>query len=175
MRNCAGPLSLALFALIAAGCAAAPSKTIVIPANFDRAYDEYHYAPAVRFGDTVIVSGIPAGPGPDYETQVRNMFKRLKSTLEAAGATLDDVVDISTFHTGPTDTKSFTAEYERFMVIHREYFPHGYPAWTAVGTTALLVEGAPVEMRVVAVVGAGKNLKIQRAAKPAAPVEPAKP
>ena len=163
MHSRAGSLSLALVTLLAAGCAAVPSKTIVIPANFDHAYDEYHYAPAVRFGDTVIVSGIPAGPGPDYETQVRNMFKRLKSTLEAAGATLDDVVEIETFHVGAKDTTTFTAEFERFAPIHKEFFPRGHPAWTAVGTTALLVEGAPVEMRAVAVVGTGKNLKIQRA------------
>lgn len=160
MRNAVVPI---LAALLAAGCAAAPSKTIVIPANFDRAYDVYHYAPAVRVGDTVIVSGIPAGPGADYEAQIRAMFVRLKSTLEAAGATLDDVVEIETFHVGAKDTATFTAEFERFAPIHKEFFPHGHPAWTAVGTTALLVEGAPVEMRVVAVVGAGKNLKIQRA------------
>jgi hypothetical protein len=33
-----------------------------------------------------------------------------------------------------------------------------------VGTTALLAEGAPVELRAVAVVGAGKRLVVQRAA-----------
>ncbi|MDC8014875.1 Rid family hydrolase [Tahibacter soli] len=119
MRNAVVPM---LAALLAAGCAAAPSKTIVIPANFDRAYDVYHYAPAVRVGDTVIVSGIPAGPGADYEAQIRAMFVRLKSTLEAAGATLDDVVEIETFHVGAKDATTFTAEFERFAPIHKEFF-----------------------------------------------------
>jgi enamine deaminase RidA (YjgF/YER057c/UK114 family) len=140
----------------------APAKTIVIPPRLERAYDNYHYAPAVRVGDTVIVSGIPAGPGEDYEARVRAMFKHLKTTLEAAGATLDDVVEINTFHVGAKDSPAFQAEFKRFLAIHKEYFTSGYPAWTAVGTTALLADGAPVEMRAVAVIGSGKHLFVQR-------------
>lgn len=158
--------ALLLASLVAACATAPPAKTIVIPPHFDRAYDEYHYAPAVRVGDTVIVSGIPAGPGEDYEARVRTMFKRLEGILKAAGATLDDVVEINTFHREAKDTPAFEAEFERFRRIHAEYFPSNYPAWTAVGTTALLVAGAPVEMRVVAVVGAGKRAVVQRPAAP---------
>ena len=160
------PMLVAL-TLALAGCAAAPEratvgKTIVIPARSDRAYDEYHYAPAVRVGDTVIVSGIPAGPGDTYEARITAMFERLKRTLEAAGATLADVVEINTFHVEVKDTPSFEAEFAKFLAIHKVYFPEGYPAWTAVGTTALLAEGAPVEMRVVAVIGAGKDVRVER-------------
>ena len=156
--------------LLGAGCATAPvpTKTIVIPAGADAAYDTWHYAPAVRVGDTVYVSGIPAGPGDDYDTRIRNMFARLQRTLEAAGASMEDVVEITSFHKEPKDTASFDAEFERFFAIHKEYFPSGYPASTIVGTTALLAEGAPVEMRAVAVVGAGKHLIVQRAKPPAA-------
>lgn len=159
--------TLLVAALALAGCAAAPeratiAKTIVIPARSDRAYDEYHFAPAVRVGDTVIVSGIPAGPGDTYEAKVTAMFERLKRTLEAAGATLADVVEIDTFHAEVKDTPSFEAEFAKFLAVHKVYFPEGYPAWTAVGTTALLAAGAPVEMRVVAVVGAGRNVRIER-------------
>ncbi|HEU4665515.1 MAG TPA: Rid family hydrolase [Dokdonella sp.] len=157
-------------ALLGSGCATAPvpTKTIVIPAGADAAYDTWHYAPAVRVGDTVYVSGIPAGPGDDYDTRIRNMFARLERTLEAAGARMEDVVEITSFHAQPKDTASFDAEFARFFAIHKEYFPSGYPASTMVGTTALLAEGAPVEMRAVAVVGAGKHLVVQRAKPPAA-------
>jgi enamine deaminase RidA (YjgF/YER057c/UK114 family) len=152
-----------------AACATPPAKTIVIPAGQDAAYDQWHYAPAVRVGDTVIVSGIPAGPGDTYEARVRRMFERLKTTLEAAGASMSDVVEITTFHREPKDTKTFDEEFARFQPIHDEYFAGAtYPAWTAVGTTALLAEGAPVEMRAVAIVGSGKNASVQRAPKPPA-------
>jgi enamine deaminase RidA (YjgF/YER057c/UK114 family) len=151
--------------LLGSGCATAPpTKTIVIPAGADAAYDTWHYAPAVRVGDTVYVSGIPAGPGDDYDARIRNMFKRLQRTLEAAGARMEDVVEITSFHRQPKDTTAFDAEFEHFFAIHKEFFPSGYPASTMVGTTALLAEGAPVELRAVAVVGAGKRLVVQRAA-----------
>ena len=155
--------------LLLAACATPPAKTIVIPPGNDAAYDTWHYAPAVRIGDTVIVSGIPAGPGDTYEARVRRMFERLRQTLEAAGASMSDVVEITTFHREPKDTKSFDEEFARFQPIHHEFFGDStYPAWTAVGTTALLAEGAPVEMRAVAVVGSGKGAKVQRAPKAAA-------
>jgi enamine deaminase RidA (YjgF/YER057c/UK114 family) len=158
--------SLALGALAAAAalsaCATAPGRTIVIPAGRDVAYDRYHYAPAVRVGDTVIVSGIPAGLGDTYEAKVTAMFEELERVLAAAGASLADVVEITTFHADVTDTASFEAEFVRFQAIHERFFRDGYPAWTAVGTTALLDERAPVEMRAVAVVGAGRRTRIER-------------
>jgi len=161
----------ALLPLLASGCVVVTDnavgsgtarKTIVIPAGQGEAYDRYHYAPAVRVGDTVIVSGIPAGGPGSYEDQVRRMFERAKKVLEAAGAEMSDVVEINTFHAQPKDSAAFNAEFERFLVLHKEYFPSGYPAWTAVGTTALLAPGAVLEMRLVAVIGAGGKLKVVR-------------
>jgi enamine deaminase RidA (YjgF/YER057c/UK114 family) len=161
-------VALASAALLA-GCAATParspaSKTIVIPAGWDAAYDKYHYAPAVRVGDTVYVSGIPAGRGATYEEKIKNLFERLKQVLEASGASLADVVEIQSFHADVHDSAAFQAEFARFLTLHQVYFPDGYPAWTAVGTTALLSEGAPVEMRAVAVIGAGRQVRVERAA-----------
>ncbi|MDC0671500.1 Rid family hydrolase [Nannocystis radixulma] len=159
-------VTLGLGALLV-GCAAQPlppTKTIIVPAGMDRSYDDYHYAPAVRVGDTVIVSGIPSGPEEDYEAGVRRMFGTLKRTLEDAGATLEDVVELTTFHRNPRDSASFNAEFEIFARIHGEFFREHYPAWSAVGTTALLSPAAAVEMRAVAVVGSGKTARVQRAA-----------
>jgi hypothetical protein len=64
------------------------------------------------------------------------------------------------------DTETFRKEFAELQRIHHEYFPSGYPAWTAVGTTALLAPGAVLEMRVVAIAGAGKNTEVKRAAAP---------
>ncbi len=161
----------AVCASILSGCTTAvktaPDSAIVVPAGREAAYDSYHYAPAVRVGDMVIVSGIPAARGDTYEERIRWMFDRLKLTLEAAGASIDDVVEINTFHSEAKDTAAFNAEFKRFLVVHDEYFHGTYPAWTAVGTTALLAEGAPVEMRAVAVIGHGKHRRVVRGAKSA--------
>lgn len=95
----------------------------------------------------------------DYESKIRFMFEALKKTLAASGAELGDVVEINTFHALVKNTAGFQAEFEVFKKIHAEYFSGNYPAWTAVGTTALLADNAPVEMRVMAIVGSGKNPK----------------
>jgi enamine deaminase RidA (YjgF/YER057c/UK114 family) len=144
-----------------------PARTIVVPAGSERAYDNWHYAPAVRVGDTVIVSGIPAGGADTYEGKIRNMFERTRKVLAAAGAEMADVVEIQTFHREARDTETFQKEFAEFLKVHQEFFPANYPAWTAVGTTALLAANAPVEMRVLAVIGSGKRTQVERApAKP---------
>jgi enamine deaminase RidA (YjgF/YER057c/UK114 family) len=146
--------------------AAAPvTRTVIVPPGEERAYDEWHYAPAIRVGDLIFVSGIPAARGDTYEVKVRNMFERLKRVLAAAGADLSDVVELQTFHATARDTETFQKEFAEFSRLHHEYFPSGYPAWTAVGTTALLAPGAVLEMRVVAAVGAGKNTRVLRPGK----------
>lgn len=154
------PFVLVLSLILAGPVAAEASREHIVPKGTERAYSEYHYSPAVRVGDMVIVSGIPAGPGSTYEERIHTMFKHLAGTLAAAGATMADVVEINTFHVQAKDTASFEAELAKFAPIHHEYFPANYPAWTAVGTTALLAEGAPVEMRAVAMIGSGKNPKV---------------
>src|SRR5258708_36454705 len=130
-------IPIAALFLQACGTTSAPAhKTIIVPAGRDILYDNSHFAPAMRVGDTLIVSGLPAAKGATYEDKVRNMFEALKRTLAAAGAELADVVEINTFHAQATDTAAFNDEFSRFVKIHAEYFPDHYPAWTAVGTTA---------------------------------------
>jgi enamine deaminase RidA (YjgF/YER057c/UK114 family) len=161
-------MRLALLALAlcssAAFAADPPSREHLAPPGMERAYTDYHYSPVVKVGDMVIVSGIPAGPGKTYEERIHRMFENLRKHLETAGATMADVVEITTFHANATDTASFEAEFKKLAPIHHQYFPNNYPAWTAVGTTALLAEGAPVEMRAMAVIGSGKNPKAEIAA-----------
>ena len=122
------------------------------------------YSAGTRAGDTVYVSGTLAlgeggsvlHPG-DAAAQTRHVLETIRTTLEAAGASLADVVELTTFHATPKSTEEFRAEFARFAPIHHEYFPDHYPAWSAVGTTALLAKDAPVEMRAVAIRGSGKR------------------
>jgi len=158
-------LFLALALTLAAGPALAgdTSRTIHVPEGWEGAY-EFGYAPVVRVGDRVIVSGVPAAGEGTYEEKIRGMYTRARELLEAAGASIDDVVELTTFHLEPEDAAAFRAEFERYMPIHREFFGEHRPAWTAVGTSALLSQTAPVEMRVVAVVGSGEDSRVVRGA-----------
>ncbi|MEO8104131.1 MAG: Rid family hydrolase [Betaproteobacteria bacterium] len=153
---------------VTAAATESPGKTIIIPDKSERAYSEYHYAPAIRVGDMVILSGIPAGGPGTYAEQVRRMFTRAKAALNAAGATMDDVVEIQSFHGNAKTTSDFQKEFGEFLDVHKEFFREGYPAWTAIGNAVLLAQGATVEVRIVAVIGAGKKMKIERVAAPPA-------
>lgn len=150
------------------------SSTIYVPEGWEGAY-EFGYAPVLRVGDTVIVSGVPASGDGTYEEKIRGMYTRVRELLESAGATIDDVVELTTFHAEPKDSEAFRAEFERYMPVHREFFGEHRPAWTAVGTTALLSRTAPVEMRVVAVVGSGRDSRVVREEPAAKPDEEEKP
>lgn len=134
-------------------------REIHVPAGWEGAYD-FGYAPVIRVGDMVIVSGIPAGGPGTYEEKVRGMYQRAVDLLHAAGATIDDVVELTTFHLEPKDSPSFRAEFAKYMPIHKEFFGDHRPAWTAVGTSALLSGTGVVEMRVIAVIGSGESSRV---------------
>ena len=136
-------------------------RMIVVPENWQGAYD-FGYAPAIRVGEWVIISGIPAGGNGSYEDKIRGMYKRAQQLLEASGATFADVVELTSFHLESKDSAQFGAEFQKYMPIHKEFFGDHRPAWTAVGTTALLSGSAVVETRFVAVVGSGASSRVVR-------------
>ncbi|HBO3911207.1 RidA family protein [Pseudomonas aeruginosa] len=118
-------------------------------------YDTFHYSQATRVGDMIWVSGqvgidATMTPGKDIGEQAQLAFQGLKTILEAAGATLADVVELMTFHT------ELQADMQAFAQVKDQYFPDRYPAWTAVGTTQLALPGLRVEIRAVAVAGSGE-------------------
>jgi enamine deaminase RidA (YjgF/YER057c/UK114 family) len=171
-------LAVALCAFLPAAALAdeaAPSRVHTAAPGSEFAYHDIHYSPAVRVGDLVILSGIPAVGGKTYEDKVRWMFNEMKRQLELAGASMADVVELTSFHAEARDTAGFQAELDRLLPIHAEFFGGHYPAWTAVGTTALLAPGAPLEMRAMAVIGSGKNPRAdipKPAPRPATPPAP---
>lgn len=120
-------------------------------------YRDWHYSQAVRVDDLVIVSGQVA-QGLDIETQPRGAFEKLFKVLAAGGATMEDVVELTTFHTDMTDL-------HRFAKVKDEFFPRNYPAWTAVGVTALVSPQAKVEVRAVAVRRSGRGQPLSNTAR----------
>ncbi|RLE18765.1 MAG: RidA family protein, partial [Actinobacteria bacterium] len=70
---------------------------------------------------------------------------QLASTLDAAGATLADIVELTTFHVG-------MAELGEFVAAKDAAIKEPYPAWTAIGCASLVVPQARVEVKATAVV-----------------------
>ncbi|MBV8683517.1 MAG: RidA family protein [Caulobacteraceae bacterium] len=128
------------------------TRTLVNPKGTEPLYENFHFSAAVRVGDTIWVSGQVGldekmHPAQGMTAQTRLAFEGLKRALEAAGASLADVVELTTFH---IDLRGEMAE---FSAVKDEYFPANYPAWTAVGVTQLAIEALRVEVRAVAVAG----------------------
>src|SRR5690606_9879699 len=60
----------------------------------------------IRSGDLLFVSGMvgarqDGSPEPDHKKQVELAFQNLQETLKGAGATFDDIVDVTIFMTDP--------------------------------------------------------------------------
>lgn len=131
------------------------SRRQIIPASMQTMYEAFHFAPATRVGDLIWVSGqvgidAEMRPGAGMEAQARLAFEALRTVLEAAGASLADVVELTTFH---TDLRGDMAEFRK---VKDAYFPDRYPSWTAVGTPQLAMPEFLVEVRAVAVAGSGQ-------------------
>lgn len=130
-------------------------RQIINPPGTEAMYDRLHFAQATRVGDTIWVSGQtgidPAtmAPGDGMEAQARLAFAGVKSVLEAAGATMADIVELTTFHT------DLRGDMRQFAKVKDEYLPDRFPSWTAVGVTQLAMPEFLVEIRVVAVAGSG--------------------
>ena len=90
------------------------------------------FAPGIQVGELLFVSGQAAqdndgnvvGPG-DCEAQARQVMSRIRSIAEGAGASMQDVVKITTFLTDPGD-------YPAFNKVRSETFPSSPPASSTV-------------------------------------------
>ncbi|MGO4134117.1 RidA family protein [Rhizobium brockwellii] len=123
-------------------------REAIFPADRHALYEKHGYSAAIRSDDLLFVSGQvgsrPDGtPEPDFEQQVRLAFENLKATLSAAGATLDDIVDVTSFHTDPEN------QFGTIMAVKQEMFSTPpYPNWTAIGVNWLA--GFDFEIKVIA-------------------------
>jgi len=109
----------------------------------------------VRVGDTVYLSGTVAfdsdgnliGEGSVY-AQAKQIFKNIEEALASAGASMADVVKITTFLTDMSG-------YGDFGRARTEAFPRGVPASAAYATPALIKPELLVEVEAIAVIGSG--------------------
>jgi enamine deaminase RidA (YjgF/YER057c/UK114 family) len=68
----------------------------------------------------------------------------LRSNLLQAGIEVRNVVEITTYHVGLNQHLS------AFVKVKDEFIAEPYPAWTAIGVSELITDGALVEIRAIA-------------------------
>ncbi len=107
------------------------------------------YSPAVAANGFLFVSGqIPLNPATgelvtdSFENQVRQTLDNLKSVVESAGITLNEVVKVTIFVVD-------LANFGELNQIYEEYFSQSKPARACVQAAAL-PKGVDVEIEAVA-------------------------
>jgi len=141
--------ALALTLSVSGAASAQDAKQTIMPEDPDAlAFQQaVGYSDAVVAGDLVILSGVVAGPADGdegMEPGFARAFDRIARTLERAGLGWDDVVEIQTFHT------DLPGQIETFAEVKNRYVKAPFPAWTAIGITALYEPSALVEIKVTA-------------------------
>lgn len=103
------------------------------------------FSGAVWVGDLLFVSGslglVDGRPPNDAEEEARLVMESIKSTVEAAGITMDDLVSVQVFC-------SDVDLYDVFNKVYRTYFTENFPARAFLGSGPLLF-GARFEVLAV--------------------------
>ena len=117
--------------------------------------ENFRISQAVQVGDTIYVSGQgPLDSGGqlvgegDMAAQSRQVFANIRAVLAEAGATMDDVVKITSFITD-------TGRYAEYAAARAEAFPNHAPASSTVTVADLVLPGMLVEVEAIAVLGSG--------------------
>lgn len=124
-------------------------KKSIVPKDLEAYYTHWHFSPAIISGGFAFFSGC-TGTDADGtnssspEEQIRQAFRKIELSLTKAGLTFDDVVEMTSYHVGLRDQLS------DFRRVKDEFIGEPYPAWTAIGISELAVEGALVEIRIIA-------------------------
>ena len=102
-----------------------------------------------RAGDFIFVSGTSARraddsiAGEDIRTQTRSVIENIRDILAAAGASLADVVEVSTFLVSMDDFGGYNE-------VYGEFFGYQGPARTTVAVSALPHPQLLIEIKAVA-------------------------
>lgn len=128
-------------------------KVLINPPGTEKTYETLQFSQAVRAGNMVWVSGQvgidengKAAEG--IEAQARAAFTGLTHVLAEAGAGMEDIVELVTYHTSMKGIG-------KFLKVKAEFIPSDFPAWTAVGVTQLVMPELLCEIRATAVIGSG--------------------
>jgi enamine deaminase RidA (YjgF/YER057c/UK114 family) len=125
------------------------SRKVIVTPEFAHYPKTWHFSPGLDTGEFVFFSGITGTRADltiatDAELQFREAFRILKANIVQAGLDICDVVEITTYH---VDLKRHLSA---FMKVKDEFICEPYSAWTAIGVSELISEGALVEIRAIA-------------------------
>lgn len=148
-RKICGALLAAVIACGAASAGARDDAKVIMPDNPNqlKTWQEWGFSDAIVVGNTAYLSGVVAGTkdgDTNLEDAYARAFDRLGIILKKAGASWDDVVDITSFH---TDLK---AQMPAIVAVKNKYIRAPFPAWTAIQVVRLIPDNGITEIKLVA-------------------------
>ena len=151
-RACLVFLLIASFAPCLARAAARDHARVIMPDDAARLkiWQDWGVADAIVVGDTIYLSGVVAGlhDGEGLDASYTKAFEEIGTVLKKTGATWDDVVDITSFHT------DLTSQMPVMIAVKNRYVRSPFPAWTAIGVSRLIPDRGITEIKIVAKVPA---------------------
>src|SRR5215467_10198922 len=108
---------------------------------------DWGFSDAIVTGDTIYLSGVVAGVREgetDLKLGYTRAFERIGDILKNAGATWDDVVDITSFHT------DLITQMPAIIAVKNNYVKPPFPAWTAIQVARLIPPNGITEIKIVA-------------------------
>lgn len=140
--------ALTFGAMILAAQAGARDDAKVVPdGQLPEWRQHWGYSDAIVTGDTIYLAGIVAQTkdgDPNLEAAYTRAFESIGEVLAKAGASWNDVVEITSFH---TDVK---AQMEPMITVKNRYVRAPFPAWTAIQVSRLIPDRGITEIRIIA-------------------------
>lgn len=111
--------------------------------------DQWQFSHVVGHGGLLFSSGVTGttadgAVAAEPTAQFEQAFTHLRQYLAAAGASLSDVLEMTTYHVGLRE------HLDAFCAVKDRHVAKPYPAWSAIGVSELITPGALVEIRVIA-------------------------
>lgn len=128
-------------------------RELIAPDDMKHLVERFNYSPAVKVGNLIFAAG-QVGRDSDMnvidsslEDHIVAAWENVGKVLAAAGASFEDIVEMTTFHV------DLQEQLPLFLEIKDRYIPRTAvpPAWTAIGITELTFPKQLVEIKVVAV------------------------
>ncbi|MEM1048471.1 MAG: RidA family protein [Pseudomonadota bacterium] len=125
-------------------------REVIVPPGLEAVYETFHYAPGIRAGNTLYISG-QVGRDRDLnvvegtEAQYVQAFENVRAVLDAAGATFDNVVELETWFLEDMQ------DLKLFMAVKDRYFTNLYPTWTGFAVRGFSMPGIHVEIKCTAI------------------------
>jgi enamine deaminase RidA (YjgF/YER057c/UK114 family) len=147
MRAIVSAAAVFIATILAAGAGARDDAKVVPDGQLPQWRQHWGYSDAIVTGDMIYLAGVVAETkdgDPNFEAAYTRAFERIGEILAKAGASWNDVVEITSYH---TDVK---AQMEPMIAVKNRYVRAPFPAWTAIQVVRLIPDRAITEIRIVA-------------------------